>query len=200
VRADLRLRLEAAAAARSAPPDRLLDELLERALAEIEAEIAYERAVAGVGPLLASAGDVPEPELLDAVVPPALRAVLPSRDGWHGRGRGYVPEPKAPRLFRARRDDGIEVAAQIAFGPEPGPSLSVGLPDGRHSWADVIMPLRWIVVDLVPAGWRATLDAAEDVARRLRAGEDRPPGRYGTDPAWGYPVPVGDKVPPSGKG
>jgi hypothetical protein len=176
-----------------------MDELLERALEGIETEIAYERAVTGVGPLPASARDTPEPELLDAIVPPALRAALPGRDGWHGRGRGYVPEPKAPRLFRARRDDGIEVAAQIAFGPEAGPTLSVELSDGRHGWADVIMPLRWIVVDLVPAGWRATLDAAEDVARGLRAGEERPPGCYGTDPAWGYPVPVGDDAPPSGK-
>ncbi|HEY0135837.1 MAG TPA: hypothetical protein VGB85_17250, partial [Nannocystis sp.] len=124
MRSDLRLRLEAAAAARSAAPDRLLDELLERGLGEVEAEIAYERAVAGGGAFLASGMSAAGPELLDAIVPPALTAVLPGRPGWRGRGRGYVPEPKAPRLFRARRDDGIEVAAQIAFGPEPGPTLS----------------------------------------------------------------------------
>jgi hypothetical protein len=53
--------------------------------------------------------------------------------GWQARGRGYFPEPKGPRLFRARRVDGTEVASPIAFGPDPGPSLSIDLPDGRHA-------------------------------------------------------------------
>jgi hypothetical protein len=55
----------------------------------------------------------------------------------------------------------------------------------------VLLPLRWIVVDLVPAGWQAVLDAAEDTARRLRRGEGVP-DRYGTDPAWGLPLPLAD--------
>jgi hypothetical protein len=82
-----------------------------------------------------------------------------------------VPEPKAPRLFRART----------------GPSFAVAA-GGRHAWTDVIMPLHWVLLDLRPAAWELVFRAADDAARRLRAGEPVP-SRYGADPAWGYPVP-----------
>jgi hypothetical protein len=190
MRADLESRLQAVAAARGTTPEALLDEILTRELHALEIELAYERALAAGGHLQVPAGRAPEPEHLDAIVPAGLRAIVAERAGWWLRGRGYVPEPKAPRLFRARHDD-VEVASQIAFGPEAGPTLAVSLPDGRHAWTDVVMPLRWIVVDMVPAGWHVTLDAAEDAARHLRAGEEVPP-RYGTDAGWGYPLPIGD--------
>jgi hypothetical protein len=103
-------------------------------------------------------------------------------------GRGYVPEPKAPRLFRTRTPDGsLGLHSQIAFGPEAGPSLAVAA-SGHHAWTDIIMPLHWVLIDLRPAAWDLVFQAAEDAARRLRAGEPVPP-RYGADPAWGYPVP-----------
>jgi hypothetical protein len=166
--------------------------MLGRELEAIEIELAYEQAVrTGASALSAPTAPAPEPEHLDAIVPPSLQAVLPGRPGWQARGRGYVGEPKGPRLFRAGRADGVEVVSQIVFGGDPGPTLWVSLPDGRHARIDLVMPLRWIVIDLVPAGWRAVLDAAEDAARRLRRGEPVP-DRYGTDPACGYPVPLAD--------
>jgi hypothetical protein len=192
MREDLQRRLEVAASARGTTPDALLEGILARELDAIERELAYERAVRTGEPLQPPDGrPTPEPEHLDAIVPPALRTVLADRPRWMARGRGYVPEPKGPRLFRARREDGAEIVSQIFFGSEAGPSLSIALPDGRHAWAHVVMPLRWIVVDLVPAGWQATLDAAEDAARRLQRGE-KVPDRYGTDPAWDYPTPLAD--------
>lgn len=190
MREDLRRRLEAAAAERGTPAEALLSEIVEQGLDRVEAELAYEKAVRTGWMASSPRRSRSEPEHLDALIPPALQAVVAGRPGWQAQGRGYVPEPKAPRLFRARREDGIEVASQMAFGPEPGPTLSVTTSHG-HAWLDLIMPLRWIVLDLVPRGWEATLDAAEDAARRLRAGE-KPPERYGTNPDWGYPVPVGD--------
>jgi len=104
-------------------------------------------------------------------------------------GRGYVPEPKAPRMFRARCRDGVRVASQIAFGPEPGPTLFIR--DGeRGAVTDVIMPLHWILIDMAPPGWRLMLAALDDAVVKLRAGA-KVPARYGADPAWGYDLPAG---------
>ena len=115
---------------------------------------------------------------------PPFGAAAAAEHGLEMPGRGHVPEPRAPRLFRARAPDGgLVLHSQIAFGPEAGPSLAVRA-GGRHAWTDVIMPLHWVLLDLRPVGWELVFRAAEDAARRLRAGEPVPP-RYGADPAWG---------------
>jgi hypothetical protein len=168
-----------AAARNGEPPERLLARVVALGLAQLAAETQQ-----GLEPGPGDEGDGNEG---DGYQPP-FGAAAAAEHGLEMPGRGYVPEPRAPRLFRARAPDGsLVLHGQIAFGPEAGPSLAVGV-DGRHAWTDVIMPLHWVLLDLRPVGWELVFRAAEDAARRLRAGEPVPP-RYGADPAWGDPVP-----------
>jgi hypothetical protein len=171
-----------AAAGRGEPPEETLARAVALGLAQLAAA-----AQQGLEPAAADGrtgeGDG---DGGDAYRPPFGAAAAAER-GMEMPGRGHVPEPKAPRLFRARTPDGVAVHGQIAFGPEPGPSLSVAV-EGRHAWTDVIVPLHWVLIDLRPVAWDLVFRAVEDAARRLRAGEPVPP-RYGADPAWGYPGP-----------
>jgi hypothetical protein len=168
------------AAARSGgPPERLLARAVALGLAQLAAEARQ-----GLEP---GPGDEGDGDDGDGYRPP-FGAAAAAEHGLEMPGRGYVPEPRAPRLFRARAPDGgLVLHSQIAFGPEAGPSLAVRA-GGRHAWTDVIMPLHWVLLDLRPVGWGLVFRAAEDAARRLRAGEPVPP-RYGADPGWGDPVP-----------
>ena len=166
-----------AAARNGEQPERLLARAVALGLAQLAAEARQEL----------EPGPGGEGDEGDGYRPP-FGAAAAAEHGLEMPGRGYVPEPKAPRLFRARAPDGsLVLSSQIAFGPEAGPSLAVGV-DGRHAWTDVIMPLHWVLLDLRPVGWELVFRAAEDAARRLRPGGPVPP-RYGANPAWGYPVP-----------
>ena len=61
--------------------------------------------------------------------------------------------------------------------------------DGPQSAAfDVIVPLHWIVIDMVPDAWRLVFAGISDAVARLRRGA-KPPPAYGANPAWGYAVP-----------
>jgi hypothetical protein len=80
----------------------------------------------------------------------------------------------------------VTVASHIAFGPEAGPTVFVK--DGSESAGfDVIVPLHWIVVDLVPEASRLVFAGIGDAVGRLRRGA-KPPPAYRVDPAWGYPL------------
>jgi hypothetical protein len=161
-----------AAARADTSPEAFLEQLTELGLAQIEAASA----LAG---LEADDDDAWRPPLgaLTACAYPDLEII----------GRGYVPERKAPRLFRARRRDGVTITSQIAFGPEAGPTLFVK--DGsERAVFSVVMPLHWIVVDMVPEAWRTMFASVGDALVRLRRGDKPPPG-YGADPSWGYPLP-----------
>lgn len=126
---------------------------------------------------------------LDRYRPPLAVLAAERRTGITIEPRGYVPEPKAPRLFGGRRADGVRVASQIAFGPEAGPSLFVN--DGeRHAFVDVAMPLRWVLIDLTAEAWRLVFATVDDVVVKLRAGE-QVPYTYGAEREWGYTVPAG---------
>ena len=161
-----------AAARADVAPEAFVEQLLELGLAQLE---------------LALGQSALEPDDEDAWRPPLGVLTARSRPDLEIIGRGYVPEPKAPRLFRARRQDGVAIASQIAFGPEAGPTVFVQ--DGPRSAAfDVIMPLHWIVLDLVPDAWRLVFAGIGDAVARLRRGA-KPPSSYGADPAWGYPLP-----------
>jgi hypothetical protein len=171
--------VRAMAARRGQPPGNILARALALGLSQLAAEAQQE--------IEPGRGDGEDEDDGDSYRPPFGAAAAAER-GMEMPGRGYVPEPKAPRLFRARMPDGsLVLHSQIAFGPEAGPSLAVAA-GGRHAWTDVITPLHWVLIDLRPAGWDLVFRAAEDAARRLRAGEPVPP-RYGAEPAWGYPVP-----------
>jgi hypothetical protein len=168
---DLEAAVRRRAARADTAPEVYLAQLLELSLALLEAALA-------AGALEPDDDDPWRPPLgvLTARLQPELEIL----------GRGYVPEPKAPRLFRATRQDGVAVTSQIAFGPEAGPTLFVR--DGAQSAAfDVVMPLHWIVLDLVPAAWRLVFAAIGDAVAHLRRGL-KPPRVYGADPAWGYPT------------
>src|SRR3954453_1109920 len=168
------------AARNGEPPERLLARVVALGLAQLAAETrqGLEPGAGGGG-----GGGGGESD------PPPFGTVATAERGLEMPGRGYVPEPKAPRLFRARAPDGsLVLRSQITFGPEAGPSLSVSVGGGRYAWTDVIMPLHWVLLDLRPVGWELVFRAAEDAARRLRAGGPVPP-RYGADPGWGDPVP-----------
>ena len=168
-----------AAARNGEPPERLLARAVALGLAQLAAEARQ-----GLEP---GPGDEGDGDDGDGYRPP-FGAAAAAEHGLEMPGRGHVPEPRAPRLFRARAPDGgLVLHSQIAFGPEAGPSLAVRA-GGRHAWTDVIMPLHWVLLDLRPVGWGLVFRAAEDAARRLRAGEPVPP-RYGADPGWGDPVP-----------
>lgn len=161
-----------AAARADTTPEAFLEELVELGLAQVEAASAQ----AGL-----------EPDNDDAWRPPLGVLTARSRPELEIIGRGYVPEPKAPRLFRATRRDGVSIASQIAFGPEAGPTVLVK--DGGESAAfDVIMPLHWVVIDMVPEAWRLVFAGIGDAIARLRRGA-KPPPAYGAVPGWGYPVP-----------
>jgi hypothetical protein len=160
-------------------PENTLARVIALGLMQLAAE-----AEQGLEPGLSDKGDENDG---DGYRPPFGAAAAAER-GMEMPGRGYVPEPKAPRLFRAHTLDGsLVLHSQIAFGPEAGPSLAVAA-GGHHAWTDVITPLHWVLIDLRPAGWDLVFRAAEDAAHRLRAGKPVP-SRYGADPAWGYPVP-----------
>jgi hypothetical protein len=172
IEGELEAAVRRAAARAGVAPEVFAAQLLEFALAQMGA--ADER-----GRL--------EPDPDDPWRPPLGVLTARSRPELEIIGRGYVPEPKAPRLFRARRPDGVSIASQIAFGPEAGPTVFVK--DGaRSAGFDVIMPLHWIVLDLVPDAWRLVFASIGDALARLRA-DGKPPPAYGADPAWGYPLP-----------
>lgn len=167
---ELEVMVRRAAARADTTPETFVEQLVELGLAQIE--------VAPTGL---------EPDDDDGWRPPF--GVMAARSDPEIRivGRGYVPEPKAPRLFRARRRDGVTIASQIAFGPEAGPTLFVK--DGSESAVfSVVMPLHWIVVDMVPEAWRTVFASVGDALARLRRG-DKPPPVYGADPSWCYPFP-----------
>lgn len=160
-----------AAARADVAPEAFVEQLLELGLAQLE---------------LALGQSALKPDDDDAWRPPLGVLTARSRPDLEIIGRGYVPEPKAPRLFRARRQDGVVAASQIAFGPEAGPTIFVK--DGpRNAAFDVIIPLHWIVIDLVEA-WRLVFAGIGDAVARLRRGA-KPPPAYGADAAWGYPLP-----------
>src|SRR4051794_4043890 len=122
-----------AAARNGEQPERLLARAVALGLAQLAAE-----AQQGLEP---GPGDGDDG---DGYRPPFGAAAAAAR-GLEMPGRGYVPEPKAPRLFRARAPDGsLVLRSQITFGPEAGPSLSVSVGGGRYAWTDVIMPLHWV--------------------------------------------------------
>jgi hypothetical protein len=169
---ELEAAVRRAAARADTTPEAFLEQLLELGLAQMEA---------------ASAQAELEPDADDAWRPPLGVLTARAHPDLEIVGRGYVPEPKAPRLFRARRRDGVSVASQIAFGPAAGPTVFVK--DGpQNAMFDIILPLHWIVIDMVPDAWRLVFAGIGDAVARLRRGS-KPPPTYGADPAWGHPVP-----------
>jgi hypothetical protein len=168
---ELETAVRRAAARADTLPEAFLEQLLELGLAQMEA---------------ASSQAELEPDADDAWRPPLGVLTARAHPDLEIVGRGYVPEPKAPRLFRARRLDGVAIASQIAFGPEAGPTVFVK--DGPQSATfDVILPLHWIVIDMVPDAWRLVFGGIGDAVARLRRGA-KPPPAYGANPAWGYPT------------
>ena len=164
-----------AARRRGVPPEKALADALTVGLVAFEGAVDQDRGAT-------------EDEL-DRYRPPLAVLAAERRTGITIEPREYVPEPKAPRLFGARRDDGVGIASQIAFGPEPGPTLFVN--DGeRHACGDVIMPLRWVLIDLTAEAWRLVFATVDDVTAKLRAGE-KVPYTYGAEREWGYPLPAG---------
>jgi hypothetical protein len=125
-----------AAARNGEPPERLLARVVALGLAQLAAE-----AQQGLEP---GPGGEEDRDDGDGYRPP-FGAAAAAEHGLEMPGRGHVPEPKAPRLFRARAPDGgLVLHSQIAFGPEAGPSLAVRA-GGRHAWTDVVMPLHWVL-------------------------------------------------------
>lgn len=172
IEGELETAVRRAAARADTTPEAYLAQLVEFGLVHMEA---------------ASSQAALEPDDDDAWRPPLGVLTARARPELEFVGRGYVPEPKAPRLFRARREDGVSVASQIAFGPEAGPTVFVK--DGHKGAAfDVIVPLHWIVIDMVPEAWRLVFAGIGDAVARLRRGE-KPPPAYGADPGWGYTLP-----------
>jgi len=172
VEGELEPAVRRAAARADTTPEAFLAQLVELGLAQMETASAQ----AGL-----------EPDDDDAWRPPLGVLTARARPELEIVGRGYVPEPKAPRLFRARRRDGVSIASQMAFGPEAGPTVFVKA--GQESaMFDVIMPLHWVVIDMLPDAWRLVFAGIGDALARLRRGE-KPPPIYGADPGWGYPVP-----------
>jgi hypothetical protein len=168
---ELETAVRRAAARADTPTEAFLERLLQLGLAQMEA--ASSRAELG-------------PDADDAWRPPLGVLTARAHPDLEIIGRGYVPEPKAPRLFRARLRDGVAIASQIAFGPEAGPTVFVK--DGPQSATfDLILPLHWIVIDMVPDAWRLVFAGIGDAVARLRRGS-KPPPTYGADPAWGHPV------------
>jgi hypothetical protein len=169
---ELEAAVRRAAARADMTAEAFLEQLLELGLAQME---------------VASSQAELEPDTDDAWRPPLGVLTARAHPDLEIVGRGYVPEPKAPRLFRARRRDGVAIGSQIAFGPAAGPTVFVK--DGPQSATfDVILPLHWIVIDMVPDAWRLVFAGIGDAVARLRRGA-KPPPTYGADPAWGHPMP-----------
>lgn len=115
---ELEAAVRRAAARADTTPEAFLAQLVELGLTHIDA---------------ASAQPGLEPDDDDLWRPPLGVLTARARPELEIVGRGYVPEPKAPRLFRAKRQDGVSIASQIAFGPEAGPTVFVK--DSRESAA-----------------------------------------------------------------